>query len=399
MGSGSKRPPRRDGVYVSKGTVDDVFGARKRLVTPRSEPRPVEAEIVVPPSQPPPPPEAVRRSARPTPPEPNVRPKLTTPTAPKRADPRGEGVSAGAERIATDIRAPRRPPSLPVPVSTVDPRIERADRLCLELEKCGPGDEAPYVQRFRSLSDVGLSALEASFPGLLWFDRSLPHQRPPRGRSVSPIASILITLGLDAVPTVARLLHSDYEEIRYYAALVAVDMGAPALVPVLAELALDEEAAVRRVALEGLIEMRETDACHLVCRSFERRMVDPKWRANKRALAIKALTTLRWPGAIAPLINLLELLEPGTPELARGALRTLTTQDFALRQKDWRKWHAKHGTEPRKAWLLAGLVGTDGPLRDFAASELMRTTGKDFGYLPGAELKECKRIQKLYAAL
>ncbi len=348
--------------------------------------------------------DTLRFSGRPTPPEPGTRARALSDATPRRLDPRSDGTPTSAasvtERISqTDMRARRAPPSPPIAPPTRDPRIERADALCEELTRCGPGDEAPYVARFRLLREVGLASLERAFPGLLWFDKKLPHQKPPPGRAVSPVASILVSLGLEAVPTIARLVHNEYAEIRYYAALVAIDLKAPGLVPVLTELALDEDAELRDVALEGLLAMRDTDACHLSCRGLERKLADPKWHAQKRTSAIRMLTALRWQGAVTPLISLLELLEPGTPELARTALRTLTTHDFALRTKDWRKWHEKNGRAPRTAWLLEGLVGSDGALRDFAAAELVRITKRDFGYRQGGDVKEGKRLQKAYKAI
>lgn len=396
MVSRSKHPPRVDGVYVSRGTTDEVFTPRARAAQESPNPRlpPRDPSVVTD--------ELLRPSARPTPPGPGPRTRASVDVAaPRRADPRRDGGSPSVEErvSAPDMRAPRRPPTIPAPAlaNAPDPRLDRAGRLCDELTRCGPGDEAPFVARFRALAEVGVAALERAFPGLLWFDRNLPHQRPPQGRAVSPVASILVAIGLDAVPSVARLLHNDHEDIRYYAALVAIDMRAPALVPVLGELLFDEDLAVRDLALEALVGMRDSDACHLVCRSLERRVSDPKWPAQRRTLAIRALAALRWPGAVLPLVTILELLEPGTPERARLALRTLTAHDFGLREKDWRKWHEKHGHEPRKGWMLLALVGQEPGLRDFAAAELVRITGLDHGYVPGADLKECKRLQKLYA--
>lgn len=317
---------------------------------------------------------------------------------PKRHDPRsdGEGTPRAERAFGGGVTAVKRPPTIPVRSQRGKSPELRATQILDELGRCGPGDEAPFVVPLRNLGDVGLRALEEAFPGLLWFDRNLPHQRPPRGRAVSPIASLLHGWGIDAVPVLTRLLRREDADDRFYALLLAIDLDQPSLVPAIGELLFDEEPSIREQAVHGLSSLQRHDAYNLLVKRIRSRLPDPRFFASHRLLAIQALAALRDAPSVPLLVPMLEWIEPGLPEVVHAALRTLTAHDLGRAPKDWKKWIDKNQAKPRTAWLLAAAGGSDIALRDFAFHELARETGKDLGHVPGSDSRTAARVRKQY---
>jgi hypothetical protein len=162
--------------------------------------------------------------------------------AEERLGPRGE--RARNDPASGTVALKRLRPTT-IPAKSMEPTIvaaSKASRIIEELGRCGPGAEAAYLEPLRALGPSGLNALRRDFPGLLWFDRHLPHRRAPRGRDTSPIASLLFSLGESAHEVVVELLADRDREVRYYAVLLAGDMGHRSLLePVVSRLADDDD--------------------------------------------------------------------------------------------------------------------------------------------------------------
>lgn len=128
----------------------------------------------------------------------------------------------------------------------------RAQRVAVEVSQCGPGGEQVYLATLRSLGTQGLEALVRGFPGALWFDRNDAHARPPRGRDVSAIASVLHALAPASLPHVERLLASETDDVRYYATLLAVDLAHECFLEPLEARLFDVDVETARLAVRGI---------------------------------------------------------------------------------------------------------------------------------------------------
>jgi len=127
--------------------------------------------------------------------------------------------------------------------------VARANALLADIAFSAPGSELVYLESVRALGRAGLEAVRREFPGAVWFDRHAPIGREPRGRYTSPLASLLFRLGPEAYETVGELLGSDRADIRYYAALLAIDLDADAIGPPLYPLLVDDDIDIARLAL------------------------------------------------------------------------------------------------------------------------------------------------------
>jgi hypothetical protein len=310
----------------------------------------------------------------------------------RRTDPRTEGDSPSVERVRTSlVDAVGTAAGIDPPCGGVPPEA-RARAIIEELHKCGPGDEQAYLEPLRHLGPVGLAALARSFPGLLWFDRTLPHQKAPRGRDASPVCSLLVELGAASAPVVATLLEAASPTARYYAALVAVDLGAPALIAPLTARVFDDAEEVRDVALRGLAELARSreqrhgpaDAMSRALDEASARMrialTSPTCTAYERIHALTAVRGFRDPKSLEVLAPFAGWIDKDVAETAREALSLITAEDLGADSAAWTKWIRKNGKKPRTEWLVAALAGARTEMRVYAHAELVRLLGTDFGY-------------------
>ncbi len=303
----------------------------------------------------------------------------------RRTDPRTDGDAPSVERVrVSQVDAVGTAGAVP-PEACLD-RATRAQALVDELRQCGPGDEQAALEPMRHLGDVGLAALAAGFPGLMWFDRRLPHRKIPRGRDASPLCSLLVQLGAPAIPVVTALLEGPDAEARFYAVLVASDMvGArpdesSALLVPLAARAFDEDADVRAAALEGLTVTSGARATAEAAAFVRAHLDDPRCSAFHRIAALRAVLALKDPRAVALLPPLLGWVERDVVEVAHEALRRITAEDLGADAKRWQRWVKKHGQKGRAEWLVMGLGHAARDLRAYAHAELTRLLGDDGGY-------------------
>lgn len=264
-------------------------------------------------------------------------------------------------------------------------RLARVHELIRELEKCAPGDEAVVIPRLRTIGiPAVLPDLENAFPGLLWFHRTLPHRKRPAGRDCGPLFRVLHDFGEPAVPAVARLLTLEAPHLRWYAALLAGDLGQPAIVPALGELILDEDEEVRELSIEMLWRYRASSEHKTLRRDLHKLAMEPANDVRSRLLAVRALGVWRDPQAVDVLVSLLTAKMPLIAKQAHRTLLVLTGHDLGADAKPWRSWLEAHRDLPRIAWLIDGLEDPSLAVRAIAVHELVRTTGVDLGFLPGA---------------
>ncbi len=306
--------------------------------------------------------------------------------APAPDDSRVERVDA--RHVGLPAAVPAAPPA-PPPRSP----IVRARKLVKVFETTGPGDEAPTVQALLAIGPEALPAVAAAFPGLLWFDRRLPHSKVPRGRDVSPVARTLVAFGEAAREAVGPLLAAEHADMRFYALLVAQDIGAQLFVEPIGELALDRDEGVRAIATAALSSLDPTSTASVRARLRER-VGGPDRDACLHA--IRALVRLRDVEVIPALIALLEPFDPELWELSARGLAALTGRSFGTDGPRWQRWYAAEGKRARAEWLLDALETAGDDMADFVLHELASISGRTFEPAPDGRAR--KRAAKSYRA-
>jgi len=225
-------------------------------------------------------------------------------------------------------------------------------------------------------ADETLAALRRHFPGRIWLDPNGPV-RPTRASDYGPIVALVVMLGKRAAPLLAELLASDSRDRRFYAALVAKEIGHPQLVYPLVARAFDHDPAVRAAAVEALAAYPAGETG----RAFEQLRNALHGEAARARAAAQALRELRDASAVPDLIAALSF-DRETAEEARRTLVVLTLQDHGARPKKWLAWWQKNQRRSRIEWMLDALGDRDREIRVAAGDELRRVTREDFGYHP-----------------
>lgn len=271
----------------------------------------------------------------------------------------------------------------------------RVEIMVARLGMHGPNEEAPDHRALLDLGEDVLPALQALFPGRLWFNRWEPHVQPPKGRSVSGLCRTLVAFGDLAVPYLVDLLKSDSEEIRYYAILLAAELPHPLLVEPLATALFDDDQGVSRSALYALEAFHELEAVDSLKASLRALATTPETDQRTRLLAIRALAVLRDEASVGALIpTLAERSVLG--EAAWRVLRMLTAQDFGSDPADWQSWWDESGQRPRIAWLIESLDHGDEEIREIVARDLARLSKQDFRYAADLPSEERQAIRERY---
>jgi len=293
-----------------------------------------------------------------------------------------------------DLVAPPRAEPAPPPPPPATPQT-RAKKLLKQLERVGPGLEAPFVQSLLELGPDVLPEIAEAFPGLLWFNRNLPHRAVARGRDVSPVARTLVAFGEIAAPTVEWLMTVDHPDIRFYALLVARDLASDDLVPAIAQATLDEDQNVREVAAASILGLGDdsTDRATQTLRSIVGDLATPRRRI---LFGINALTRLRDPAAAMVFAKHVEATDREIAELALRALSLLTGQALGKRTAAWTKWLSKRAGRARAQWLVEGIESGPAALFPWTHRELVDLCGVSLGEADPDDKKQRKALAKAY---
>ncbi|MCB9666737.1 MAG: HEAT repeat domain-containing protein [Myxococcales bacterium] len=277
------------------------------------------------------------------------------------------------------------------------PSFDRVESLVRELASCSPEEVDATIAIALTEGPAVLPELVKRFPGTLWFNRHQKYARVARGRDVSAVARALVAFGTHADPYVIALLDpTSDDEARYYAVLVAADLGHPSLIAPLARLLFDHDAGVRTVSLDVLVGFREATELEWFLRPIRAVAQSASEAPARRRTAVRALGELHDAKAAKLLISLLGTDEPALVQAAVRALVLITRQDFGTSRRRWATWYARHGRKSRVLWLIDALSNDNESLRSAAFDELLQKTGHTFGFTPTLAKKERKAIQKKF---
>ncbi|MGE0788252.1 MAG: hypothetical protein AB7S26_21445 [Sandaracinaceae bacterium] len=376
-------PPRVSGTYSLREAPVDVVRhsrppserpPRDRMPTPRDRPPFDELDG------------RARRSLRPTPEE-----------RPPKAN---DDASGDGERLrASPNELLRSDPPTGLDVSTrsviVDMGHDIHARVSELLNAVSPMEQDRIVQGLLTAGEGALPVLAQAFPGPLRWKRE-QRGKVPSAAEISPIMRAFVAFGARAGSYVAALLSSAHPDVRFYAAVVASEIVTPELMDAVAERIHDEDAGVRRIAVQLLPRFSSfrgfTEIRTVIRRTARIRGKD----LRRREHAIDAVAELRDVEMVPKLIELLRDGDSGLGKRVREALVKITGTDFEHSYKRWSAWWDQNRGRHRLEWLIDSLVDEEEPVRRHAGEELKRITQEYYGYHPGSPKRDRELIAKRY---
>lgn len=284
---------------------------------------------------------------------------------------------------------PRAEPSI---IVDMGPNVEA---LVASLLRGGEeGDLAAAA--LQKVGEVALPALIQRFPGPLLFDRHAQHTRLPRVSDCGPLLRILPTFRKVVVPYLLPLLASRDPEVRFYATFLFSEIQYPEAIPKLSPLLFDADLQTRILAIDVLKGFRRFEEFEAVTKELR----EMAWIASnpppRRRAAVEAIGELRDAGAVAMLIEMVDVADAELSDLCWKALVLITRQDFGKAKKKWQVWLAKEGARHHIEWLIDALVHPSPELRLGASEELKRITKEYFGYYYNLPKRDREKARKRY---
>lgn len=286
------------------------------------------------------------------------------------------------------------PSETPSIIVEMDASIEDAVR---GLSQVGPDSAEAEIAQIIALGEQALPVLTRDFPGLLWFDRSRPHRRLPRGRDVSAVARAIAAFGDRAVPYLIPVLEHEGPDERFYATLLASEFRHPLLVEPLGRRVFDSDERTAALAVDVLrMQRRFSGPMQEVVEGLRAEARVPRSDVRRRVAATRALGALRDEGSLELFVQLLESDKPALVQEAHRSLVALTKQDFGESQPKWGAWVEQNAHRHRIEWLIDALLHNDERLRADAGEELKRLTQEYYGYHPALPKRDREVAQRKY---
>jgi hypothetical protein len=305
-----------------------------------------------------------------------------------------DGAAAAAWRAAGDATGGRLQPTSPdadVTARHVAPAGGDANTWFLSVER---GDEhaAASADRLIALGAHGAELAVARLPGPLRIDRASYRGLTPPLAEHGPLLALVARFGDLALPALERRLGESNADVRYYATLALGEIGRGQKLPLVGERLFDSDAVVRRVAVDVLHRLPESDARRAIIESLRGELPGPE--LPRQRMAADALGALGDAPSVPRLIELVKHDDVGLHTAARRALVAITKQDFGNSRWRWRGWWDRHKNVPRPEWLFEGLAHAQEEIRASSAEELRRMSPEHFGYhwdAPKREREESRR--------
>ncbi len=300
-----------------------------------------------------------------------------------------------AERTAHDRSSVTTLPMVIAPSVIID-MGDQVTALVESLLHTKPEDEPDEIAELVKVGEAALPVLLQLFPGPLWFDRTQPHKRRPRGRDVSAVARAIVAFGGSAAPYLASKVQSTDPNSSFYALMVAAEIPHLDLLDAVARRALDQDEAIRRLALETLRRFSFLAAFETVLSAFAQLCERPGKDPRRQRLAVEALGELRDRRSLKVLLARLSDPSEAVVQAAHRALVLLTCQDFGLAQRKWETWAEQWASSHRVEWLIDSLLHSHEAARARAGEELKHATQQYFGYHPQLPKRDRELAQRKY---
>jgi hypothetical protein len=279
-------------------------------------------------------------------------------------------------------RSPRLPLPAPLEVGTevsieAEPPALIEDVVrAVEISPEGSRQAEDAIHEAVERAAEALGVVDRRFPGKLRVDRFAVSGRALRPAQYGGLLELVVRLGGVAGDIIVNKLAAPQRDIRFYAAVCAVELRPRNAVDVLAERLFDQDYGVRACAIEALRGYPPSELEQAYVRA--RRGIEST-DPEVVGAAASAIVEL---GDVAAIGELIPAVERGgrSSEHARRALVALTAQDFGTSERKWRKWWEGARKRHRIEWLIEGLSHKEDPIREAAIRDLRRLTGEYFGY-------------------
>lgn len=298
----------------------------------------------------------------------------------------------------------RRPPSARSDESRALPSVivDVASEYVSLVERVIAGDRAgaqPVDDAESELLRAGgyaMPAIMAQFPGPVTIEADRLADGPlPRVAECGPVLRLIASQRRTALPFVLSHVEDPDVEKRFWATYLLTELVYPdVLEPILLRV-FDEEPRVRRAARAAARAFAEAHPAILVER-LELVAMDGGESKELRSLAIDALGETREALAVPALVPLLDDPDIAIKTAVRGALVTITRQDFGTSSQKWQTWWDQNRDRHRLEWLIDALMHDQAMLRASAGEELKTITKEYFGYYDDLPKRERERAQSRY---
>jgi HEAT repeat protein len=198
------------------------------------------------------------------------------------------------------------------------------------------------------------------------------------------------------VPYLLPLLASRDPEVRFYATFLFSEIQYPEAIPKLAALLFDPDLQTRILAIDVLKGFRRFPEFDSVTKELRETAWIASNPAPRRRSAVEAIGELRDAGAVAMLIEMVDVPDDELSDLCWKALVLITRQDHGKVKKKWQTWLAKEGARHHIEWLIDALVHPSPELRLGASEELKRITKEYFGYYYNLPKRDREKARKRY---
>ncbi|MDB5218489.1 MAG: hypothetical protein JWO86_6416 [Myxococcaceae bacterium] len=241
-----------------------------------------------------------------------------------------------------------------------------------------------------------MPAIMERFPGPVTIERHLLADGPmPRVAECGPVLRLVASQRRTALPFVLSHVEDPEVEKRFWATYLLTELVYPdTLDPIIARV-FDEEPRVRRAARAAARAFAEAHPAIIVER-LEHVAMDGGENRDRRALAIDALGETREAQAVPALMRLLGDPDSEIASAVRGALTSITRQDFGPKTEKWQAWWEANRERHRLEWLIDALMHDQAALRAAAGEELKTITKEYFGYYDDLPKRERERAQSRY---
>jgi len=255
-----------------------------------------------------------------------------------------------------------------------------------------PDDEAETT--LLRAGAYAMPAIMAKFPGPIAIElERLVSGRLPRVADCGPVIRLVASQRRTALPFVLALVESPDAEARFWATYLLTELVYPDAIDAAIARNFDEDARVRRAARAACRALAEVHPQPVIERLGE---IANTQSMVRRVQAIEALGETREPLAVPVLLPLLDDGSEQVVKAVRGALVTITQQDFARDSHRWHDWWRENRSRHRLEWLIDSLMHDSRALRGSASEELRTITKEFFAYYDDLPKRERERAQARY---
>jgi hypothetical protein len=273
--------------------------------------------------------------------------------------------------------------------------VERVIAVAENPPAEGHGADDAETELLRA-GGYAMPAIMARFPGPVTIERDrLADGALPRVADCGPVLRLVASQRRTALPFVLSHVEDPELEKRFWATYLLTELVYPEVLDPILNRLFDPEPRVRRAARAAARCFAEAHPSTIVER-LELIAMDGGEARDRRALAIDALGDTREALAVPALIPLLDDPDSEVTSAVRGALTTITRQDFGPNSAKWRTWWEANKDRHRLEWLIDALMHDQAALRASAGEELKTITKEYFGYYDDLPKRERERAQSRY---